>query len=258
MWMAENATHTMHNILTLRGAQVRDALEWSSYLERDHRHRTATDVDVKFQAHHWPMRGNNNDHRLLEEAARPVQVHPRPVGQPDEQRLHRGRDLRDDQAAAGTRQVLAEPGLLRHAAPQLPGGLPALHGLVRRQSVRTSTTCRPKWPPRSTWSTWAARLRCSKRARAISTRATIAGRPRSSKHVVFANPNGKAGKDLLADSSSSWATRRRAGPWRSVYLMGAYELRNGVPKAGGTISPPARTPSRRCRRRCCSTIWRFA
>ncbi|MCV5778810.1 MBL fold metallo-hydrolase, partial [Escherichia coli] len=32
LWMAENTTNTMHNILTLRGAQVRDALKWASFL----------------------------------------------------------------------------------------------------------------------------------------------------------------------------------------------------------------------------------
>ncbi len=32
LWMAENATNTMHNSLTLRGAQVRDALKWAGYL----------------------------------------------------------------------------------------------------------------------------------------------------------------------------------------------------------------------------------
>ncbi len=32
MWMAENSTNTLHNVLTLRGAQVRDPLKWASYL----------------------------------------------------------------------------------------------------------------------------------------------------------------------------------------------------------------------------------
>ncbi|WP_234788002.1 MBL fold metallo-hydrolase, partial [Mycolicibacterium setense] len=32
MWMAENTTNTMHNLLTLRGAQVRDALKWAQFL----------------------------------------------------------------------------------------------------------------------------------------------------------------------------------------------------------------------------------
>ncbi len=33
MWMAENTTNTMHNLLTLRGAQVRDARIWASFLD---------------------------------------------------------------------------------------------------------------------------------------------------------------------------------------------------------------------------------
>ena len=37
VWMAENANHTLHNVLTLRGAQVRDPLIWSQYLDRDDR-----------------------------------------------------------------------------------------------------------------------------------------------------------------------------------------------------------------------------
>ncbi|WP_410748422.1 alkyl/aryl-sulfatase [Cupriavidus sp. SIMBA_020] len=57
MWMAENTTNTMHNILTLRGAQVRDALKWSSYL-KETIDLYGKDVDFKFQAHHWPMWGS--------------------------------------------------------------------------------------------------------------------------------------------------------------------------------------------------------
>ena len=43
-----------------------------------------------------------------------------------------------------------------------------------------------------------------------------------------------------------------SGPWRSVYLQGAYELRNGVRAGGSNTAAP--TPSAPCRRRCCSTI----
>ena len=31
MWMAENSTNTMHNVLTLRVAHVRDPLKWAGY-----------------------------------------------------------------------------------------------------------------------------------------------------------------------------------------------------------------------------------
>ena len=54
------------------------------------------------------------------------------------------------------------------------------------------------------------------------------------KHVVFADANNKAGKELLADAYEQMGYQAESGPWRSVYLQGAYELRNGVPSAGGT------------------------
>ena len=59
------------------------------------------------------------------------------------------------------------------------------------------------------------------------------------KHVVFANPNSAAGKNLLADTYEQLGYQAESGPWRSVYLQGAFELRNGVPQAGGieTASP---------------------
>ena len=79
MWMAENSTNTMHNILTLRGAQVRDALKWADLPQRDHRplrRQSRREVPEPSLADV----GQRQDHRLLEEAARPVQVHSRPVG----------------------------------------------------------------------------------------------------------------------------------------------------------------------------------
>ena len=59
------------------------------------------------------------------------------------------------------------------------------------------------------------------------------------KHVVFADPDNKDGKELLADAYEQMGYQAESGPWRSVYLQGAYELRNGVPTAGGinTASP---------------------
>lgn len=57
MWMAENSTNTMHNILTLRGAHVRDALKWAQFLNETIE-LYGEGTDVKFQSHHWPMWGN--------------------------------------------------------------------------------------------------------------------------------------------------------------------------------------------------------
>ena len=56
MWMAENSTANLHNILTLRGAQVRDALKWAGYLNETIE-MFGDKTDVKFQSHHWPIWG---------------------------------------------------------------------------------------------------------------------------------------------------------------------------------------------------------
>ena len=57
MWMAENTTNTMHNLLTLRGAQVRDALNGPVFLNETI-DLYGPNVEVKFQSHHWPLWGN--------------------------------------------------------------------------------------------------------------------------------------------------------------------------------------------------------
>ncbi|MEW1653781.1 alkyl sulfatase dimerization domain-containing protein [Streptomyces sp. NPDC093707] len=62
--MAENATHTLHNLLTLRGAQVRDAHAWSKYLTQALQ-TFAEHTDVEFAQHHWPTWGQENIVTLL-------------------------------------------------------------------------------------------------------------------------------------------------------------------------------------------------
>ena len=56
--MAENATHNLHNLLTLRGALVRDARVWSRYLN-EAIDLFADDADVAFASHHWPTWGRD-------------------------------------------------------------------------------------------------------------------------------------------------------------------------------------------------------
>lgn len=55
--MAENATHTLHNIQTLRGALVRDARLWSRYLDES-LVLFGKESNVVFSSHHWPTWGN--------------------------------------------------------------------------------------------------------------------------------------------------------------------------------------------------------
>ena len=57
--MAENATHNLHNLLTLRGALVRDPHGWAGYLT-EAIDTFADRADVVFASHHWPTWGKEN------------------------------------------------------------------------------------------------------------------------------------------------------------------------------------------------------
>lgn len=57
--MAENATHNLHNLLTLRGALVRDPHGWAGYLT-EAIDTFADRTDVVFASHHWPTWGRDN------------------------------------------------------------------------------------------------------------------------------------------------------------------------------------------------------
>ncbi|KJL44129.1 MULTISPECIES: alkyl/aryl-sulfatase [Microbacterium] len=62
--MAENATHTLHNLLTLRGALVRDPHMWSRYLT-EALERYGDEVEVVFASHHWPTWGTDEIREFL-------------------------------------------------------------------------------------------------------------------------------------------------------------------------------------------------
>jgi len=64
LWMAENVTATLHNIYTLRGAQVRDPLNWSKYIA-DALYRFGQEAEVMFASHHWPRWGNERIQGVL-------------------------------------------------------------------------------------------------------------------------------------------------------------------------------------------------
>jgi alkyl sulfatase BDS1-like metallo-beta-lactamase superfamily hydrolase len=64
LWMAENVTGTIHNIYTLRGAQVRDALAWSKYISRA-LYQFGLEAEVMFASHHWPRWGNARIQEVL-------------------------------------------------------------------------------------------------------------------------------------------------------------------------------------------------
>ncbi len=64
LWMAENVSATLHNIYTLRGAQVRDPLRWSKYIS-EALYLYGQEAEVMFAAHHFPRWGNDRIQEVL-------------------------------------------------------------------------------------------------------------------------------------------------------------------------------------------------
>lgn len=68
LWVAENCTGTLHNLYTLRGAEVRDGNAWANYL-METKARYGAEAQVTFQAHNWPHWGNDVVNEYLENTA---------------------------------------------------------------------------------------------------------------------------------------------------------------------------------------------
>ncbi len=64
LWTAENVTGVFHNIYTLRGAPVRDALRWSKYINAALQ-LFGKEAEVMFASHHWPRWGNERIQEVL-------------------------------------------------------------------------------------------------------------------------------------------------------------------------------------------------
>ena len=68
LWVAETCTGTLHNLYTLRGAEVRDGNAWANYL-METKARYGAEAQVTFQAHNWPHWGNDVVNEYLESTA---------------------------------------------------------------------------------------------------------------------------------------------------------------------------------------------
>ena len=122
--------------------------------------------------------------------------------------------------------------------PQREGGLPAVHGLVRCQSGKPLSPSPVETAQRYVEFMGGADAVIQK-ARASFDKGDYRWVAEVMKQVVFANPDNQAAKNLEADALEQLGYQAEAGTWRNAFLMGAYELRNGVPKITGaqTASP---------------------
>jgi alkyl sulfatase BDS1-like metallo-beta-lactamase superfamily hydrolase len=222
---AEDATHTLHNLLTLRGALVRDPHVWSQYL-------TETidlfggDLDVVFASHHWPTWGRERAVEYLS-LQRDLYAY-----------LH-------DQTLRLLNKGLVGAEIAEEI--QLP---PALENAWHARGYYGSVSHNVKaiyqrymgWYDGNPAHLWEhtpverakryAKLAGGVDALVANAReACDAGDFRwaaeVANHAVFAEPDHAAAREVLADTYEQLGYGSENGTWRSVYLSGATELRDG-------------------------------
>jgi alkyl sulfatase BDS1-like metallo-beta-lactamase superfamily hydrolase len=221
---AEIVSHTLHNLYTLRGAKVRNAVKWSGYID-DALHRFA-DMEVVFASHHWPVWGNARIVDYLK-------------AQRDVYRYIHDQTLR--LANEGfTPQEIAEqidlPSTLRSRFANR-----GYYGTVRHDAKAVyqayfgwydaNPANLDPLPPTEAAARYVDAMGGGEEVLRKGQAAFDAGEYRWAatllNHLVFADASDEAARDLLASTYEQLGYQAESGPWRDAYLTGAFELRHG-------------------------------
>jgi alkyl sulfatase BDS1-like metallo-beta-lactamase superfamily hydrolase len=235
---AEVVTHNLHNLYTLRGAQVRDALAWSKAIDAMLA-RWGTRTELIFASHHWPTWGEEATRELLTAQRDGYRyLHDETL-----RRINQGETMLEIAEEVELPPALASTWSLRGYYGSVNHNVKAVYQRYLGFFDGNPANLHPH-PP-----TEAARRYVDYMggAEAVIERARAdheAGDDRwvaeVLKHVVFADPANTEARDLLADAFTQLGYRAESGPWRNFYLTGAKELRDGVvvpPFEISTVTP---------------------
>ncbi len=222
---AEVISRTMHNVYTLRGAKVRDALLWSSII--DDMLQNYGHSDVVFNSHHWPIWGQERVRRYLETQRDTYKyIHDQTV-----RMILQGMTPNEIANTITLPETLNNQfysrgyyGTLQHNAKAVYqfymgwyDSNPAnLHSLDNHETAPKyielmggidSVVAKAQSYYENGEYQWVAELL---------------------NHAVFADPNHWNAKQLLAKTYDQMAYQAESGTWRSEYLSAAHELRHGI------------------------------
>ena len=223
---AELACHTLHNVLTLRGAQVRDAYKWALYLNEAIA-MYGDQIEVLIAQHHWPRWGHDRAIKFLK-------------NQRDMYKYVHDQTLR----LANEGYTMAEIGPMLKLPPSLARQWYArdYYGTVNHDAKAVyqkylgwydmnPANLNPL-PPEESAKNYVRYMGGAKAVIAKARRDFRKGEYRwvaqAMNYVVFADPNNQEARNLQADALEQLGYQAEAATWRNNYLTAAYELRNGV------------------------------
>lgn len=224
LWMAENCTSTLHNLYTLRGAEVRDANDWAKYIiEADQRFCDKT--DVVFQSHNWPHWGEEIHDYLLNTAAIYKFIH--------DQTLHymnQGYTSTEVAAMLTLPEKLEKVWYTRPYYGTLAHNAKAVYQKYLGWYDANPVNLNPL-PPSDTAKKLVEYLGSTdavlRKARKDFEKGDYQWVAQITKELVFADPSNQKARNLCADALEQLGYQAESGAWRNAYLMGAAELRKG-------------------------------
>lgn len=223
--MAENATHNLHNLLTLRGALVRDPHGWAGYLTE------AIDTfsgraDVVFASHHWPTWGQDNIVEYLSlQRDLYAYLHDQTL-----------RQLNQGYTGIEIAETFQMPPALEkawHTHGYYGSVSHNVKAVYQRYMGWFDGNPGRLWqhPPAASASRYVAAMGGIDRVVELAQTAFDEGDFRWAvtllDHVIFTDENHAAARDLYADALEQLAYGAENAVWRNFFLSGATELRVG-------------------------------
>lgn len=227
LWMAENVTHGLHNIYTLRGAPVRDALNWSKHIA-EALYRFGAEAEIMLAAHHWWRWGNARIRELLR-AQRDIYAN---------MHNHVLHHANNGVTINHLHNVYSVPEALQahwhvrgyHGSPEHNA-----RGVIQRYLGYWDCNPATLVPP-SPEESAPVYVRMMGGAGAIIAEAAKlceSGDYRMAVEILnklaLAEPDNQEGGDLLADALEQIGYQQENPGLRNSFLAGAFELRSGIP-----------------------------
>jgi alkyl sulfatase BDS1-like metallo-beta-lactamase superfamily hydrolase len=229
--MAEDATHNMHNLYTIRGAEIRDGRLWSRYIA-DALERYGERTDAVIAQHHWPIWGDQRITAFLKKQRDLYKfIHDQSV-----RLLNHGLTSTEIAEALKLPPSLAADWASRGYYGTLSHNAKAVYQFYLGWYDANPADLNPL--PRAEMAKKQVDYMGGpdavlKRAREDFAAGQYRWVASVMSQLVFADPLNKDARNLGADALEQLGYQSEAATWRNAYLLGAQELRNGVPAQRG-------------------------
>jgi alkyl sulfatase BDS1-like metallo-beta-lactamase superfamily hydrolase len=225
---AEMSTCTLHNILTPRGAKVRDAHAWAGFLDEALRFYGARS-ETLISSHCWPRFGADEvAASLAAQRDNYRYLHDQTV-----RLMNRGETMSEIAEAVTQPPALAGNWFNHGYYGTYSHDAKAIYQYYLGWYDAVPANLDP-WPPAERAKKTVAAMGGAKKVLGLARKAMAAGDYRWSSdllnQLVFAEPGNAAARNLLADSYEQQGYQAESGIWRNQFLVAAHELREGPPK----------------------------